>query len=66
MSAPTMPKGSLLAMLDVSAMNRLSKPAKALVYMVVLTLATVGGIVALAVSVLLLGELSGVSMLSVV
>jgi len=38
---------------------QLSKPRKALVYLAVLTLVTVGGILALGASVLVLGALSG-------
>ena len=43
---------------------QLSKPRRALVYLAVLTAVTVGGILALGASVLVLGELSGAFTLS--
>lgn len=59
MSAPAVPKGSNVALPDFPSMNQLSKPRRALVYLAVITLVTVGSLLALGASVLVLGELTG-------
>ncbi|CAM00832.1 hypothetical protein A8924_1909 [Saccharopolyspora erythraea NRRL 2338] len=59
MSAPGIGKESHLTLPDLSAVTRLPKPVKALVYLLILSVMTVAALGALAATIVILGQLTG-------
>ncbi|QUH01096.1 hypothetical protein HUO13_09915 [Saccharopolyspora erythraea] len=59
MSAPGIGKESHLTLPDFSAVTRLPKPVKALVYLLILSVMTVAALGALAATIVILGQLTG-------
>ncbi len=59
MSAPGIGKEPHLSLPDLSAISKLPKPIKAVVYLVVLAVLTVAGIGALLATVVIMGQLTG-------
>ncbi len=59
MSAPGIGKGSHFSPPDFSAIERLPKPLKALVYLIIASVMTLAGIAALAATVVVIGEITG-------
>ncbi|GAA2776858.1 hypothetical protein [Saccharopolyspora taberi] len=59
MSAPGIGKEPHLSLPDFSAVTRLPKPVKALVYLVLLAVLTVAALGALAATIVIIGQLTG-------
>jgi hypothetical protein len=59
MSAPGIRKDPRLSLPDFSAVAKLPKPIKALVYLVMLSVVTVAALGALAATVVIIGQLTG-------
>lgn len=59
MSAPGIGKHPHLSLSDLSAITRLPKPLRAIVYLVVLSVLTVAGISALIATAAIIGQLTG-------
>ncbi|MBE9374591.1 hypothetical protein IQ251_09035 [Saccharopolyspora sp. HNM0983] len=60
MSAPGIGKPPHLSLPDFDAVTRLPKPIKAVVYLIGLSVLTVAGLIVLAATTLVIGQLSGV------
>lgn len=59
MSAPGIGKGPHFSLPDFSAIERLPKPIKALVYLIIASVMTLAGIAALTATVVVIGEITG-------
>ena len=59
MSSPGIGKGSHFSMPDFSGIERLPKPLKALVYLLIASAVTIAGIAALAATVVIIGQITG-------
>lgn len=65
MSAPDLRKSPHFSLPDLSAVSRLPKPIKILVYLMMLAILTVAAVSALAATVVVIGELTGAFQLPV-